>query len=93
MLFFMVFLPIYTIGQRKGLGGGFPEPMFVLEIRPATREVVVGAQDELYQDEVTVQGLNWLAEAPDTGDELRFWGHNKDGVGSCTSWSTATSVR
>ncbi len=24
----------FTVGQRKGLGGGFPEAMFVLEIRP-----------------------------------------------------------
>src|SRR6476661_10792337 len=37
----------YTIGQRRGLPGGFPEPMYVVAIRPDTREVVVGPGDEL----------------------------------------------
>jgi len=54
----------FTVGQRKGLGGGFPEPMFVLEIRPDSREVVVGLYDELYQDTVTVSELNWHMDAP-----------------------------
>src|SRR5688500_12069606 len=27
----------YTVGQRRGLPGGFAEPMFVVEIRPDTR--------------------------------------------------------
>ncbi len=32
----------YTIGQRKGLGIAFGEPMFVVEICPETNEVVLG---------------------------------------------------
>src|SRR6266550_3743186 len=32
----------YTVGQRKGLPGGFREPMYVVAIRPETREVVIG---------------------------------------------------
>ena len=32
----------YTVGQRRGLGGGFPRPLYVLSVRPSTREVVVG---------------------------------------------------
>jgi tRNA-specific 2-thiouridylase len=35
----------FTVGQRKGLGGGFDQPHFVIEIRPETREVVVGTRD------------------------------------------------
>jgi len=57
----------FTVGQRKGLGGGFPEPLFVLEIRPETREVVVGERQELYRDEVDVSGVNWLTEPPPRG--------------------------
>ena len=60
----------YTVGQRRGLGGGFEEPMFVLEIRPDTREVVVGARDELFGDEVTVAETNWLAAPPDVGETV-----------------------
>ena len=61
----------FTVGQRKGLGGGFSEPHFVLEVRPETREVVVGTRDELYKDTVSVRELNWLAEPPAPGAHVR----------------------
>jgi tRNA-uridine 2-sulfurtransferase len=54
----------FTVGQRRGLGGGFPEAMFVLEVRADTREVVVGPHDQLFSDRVEIGGLNWLTEAP-----------------------------
>jgi tRNA-specific 2-thiouridylase len=57
----------FTVGQRKGIGGGFAEPVFVLEIRPETRQVVVGTREELLQDEVVVEELNWLSEPPEVG--------------------------
>jgi tRNA-specific 2-thiouridylase len=60
----------FTVGQRKGLGGGFPEPMFVLEIEPETRRVVVGTRDELLRDVVQVSELNWLGEAPEPGSRV-----------------------
>ena len=60
----------FTVGQRKGLGGGFPEPLYVLEIRPETREVVVGSQASLTTTGAVVDGLNWLASPPDPGDEI-----------------------
>lgn len=61
----------FTVGQRKGLGGGFHEPMFVLEVRPATREVVVGTREELFARGVEVGELNWLADEPVPGMRLR----------------------
>jgi tRNA-specific 2-thiouridylase len=61
----------FTVGQRKGLGGGFTEPMFVLEVRSETREVVVGTHDELFRDIVDVEELNWLTEAPEEGRSVR----------------------
>jgi tRNA-specific 2-thiouridylase len=60
----------FTVGQRRGLGGGFPEPLFVLEIRPEVRQVVVGTRDELLQDEVVVAEANWLDEPPAPGDAV-----------------------
>lgn len=60
----------YTVGQRKGLGGGFPAPMYVLEVRPDTREVVVGTHEELFRDIVTIAELNWLGAAPAPGDSV-----------------------
>ena len=61
----------FTVGQRRGLGGGFAEPMFVLEVRPDTKEVVVGTRDELLGAAVTVRELNWLTTPPTTGDDVR----------------------
>ena len=41
--------------------------MYVLEVLPETRQVVVGTRDELLQDEVVVGELNWLARPPKPG--------------------------
>ena len=60
----------YTIGQRRGLPGGFREPRYVVAIRPATREVVLGSGDELLGHAVTLGELNWLADPLAPGDPV-----------------------
>lgn len=60
----------FTVGQRKGLGGGFAEPLFVLEVRPETREVVVGPREQLEVPGLIVADLNWLGDAPEVGDTV-----------------------
>lgn len=52
--------PFYTIGQRKGLGGGFSQPMFVTDIIPDTNTVVLGVQDELIKNGMTVTQINLM---------------------------------
>lgn len=54
----------YTIGQRKGLGLGGPAPLYVLEKRPATNEIVVGAEGELGSRELTADQVNWISPPP-----------------------------
>jgi tRNA-specific 2-thiouridylase len=61
----------FTVGQRKGLGGGFQEPMFVLEVRPDDRAIVVGTHDELYGEDVEVSELNWLGDAAEVDAEVQ----------------------
>lgn len=51
----------YTIGQRKGLGIAFGEPMFVIEIRPETNEVVLGKGDEVYTSHLYASKVNYMA--------------------------------
>src|SRR2546426_818637 len=58
----------YTIGQRRGLPGGFREPMYVVAIRPETREVVIGSGEELFGHAVTLAEVNWLADPLARGD-------------------------
>jgi tRNA-specific 2-thiouridylase len=60
----------YTIGQRRGLGGGFGTPLYVLDVRPETREVVVGTEDELDSDRIALVDLNWLTAPPTVGDRV-----------------------
>ncbi|UCF41292.1 MAG: tRNA 2-thiouridine(34) synthase MnmA [Gemmatimonadota bacterium] len=58
----------YTIGQRRGLPGGAPEPLYVVAIRPAERAVVVGTADELFGHRLELDEVNWLAAPLAPGD-------------------------
>jgi tRNA-uridine 2-sulfurtransferase len=60
----------YTVGQRKGLPGGFREPMFVVEIRPETRTVVIGPREELLGRGVVAREVNWLVDPVAEGAEV-----------------------
>ncbi|MBP3490120.1 MAG: tRNA 2-thiouridine(34) synthase MnmA [Roseburia sp.] len=53
----------YTIGQRKGLGIAFGHPVFVVEIRPETNEVVLGEDRDVYTDRLYANKLNFMALA------------------------------
>lgn len=59
----------YTIGQRKGLPGGFDSARYVVAIRPESREVVVGSAEDLAGHSLRLDELNWLAPALDPGDQ------------------------
>ncbi len=50
--------PFYTVGQRKGLGGGFKKPMYVTEILPESNTVVLGEADELLKNSLIFGGVN-----------------------------------
>ncbi|MEO6131752.1 MAG: tRNA methyl transferase PRC-barrel domain-containing protein, partial [Saprospiraceae bacterium] len=64
--------PFYTIGQRKGLGIAFGEPMFVSEIIPETNTIVLGKEDELIRNTMLVSGVNLLkyAKLPEKMESL-----------------------
>ena len=51
----------YTVGQRKGLGLALGYPVFVLEIRPKTNEVVIGSYEESLADSMKVSELNFMS--------------------------------
>lgn len=61
----------YTIGQRKGLGIAFGEPMFVVQICPQTNEVVLGKGQDVFADSLTAHLVNYMAvDHLDTGQEV-----------------------
>lgn len=51
----------YTIGQRKGLGVSSTEPLYVIELRKDTNEVVVGFKDSAMKDKLTATKINWIS--------------------------------
>jgi tRNA-specific 2-thiouridylase len=60
----------YTIGQRRGLPGGFRIPMYVVAIRPEDRAVVIGPREELLGNGVVAREVNWLTDAPPVGSAV-----------------------
>jgi tRNA-specific 2-thiouridylase len=57
----------YTIGQRRGVPGGFARPMYVVAIRPEERAVVIGPREELLGSGIVAREVNWLTEPPRVG--------------------------
>ncbi len=56
----------FTVGQRKGLGGGRDKPLFVLGLEPASNRVIVGEADDLLAHEVELEDPHWpLPELPE----------------------------
>ena len=52
----------YTIGQRKGLGISYKEPLYVLDINSRKNEVIVGNESQLYSNELYANELNFLVK-------------------------------
>lgn len=62
----------FTVGQRKGLNLGVPSPdgrpRFVLEVRPARNEVVVGPREALDVSELAGARHSWAGPVPDAAE-------------------------
>lgn len=53
----------YTIGQRRGLGVAYPEPLYVIAMNPYRNALVVGPKDQLGRDHLTAHRMNWVSGA------------------------------
>ena len=54
----------FTIGQRKGLGVAWREPLHVIRLAPAMNQVVVAPRAEAGQRSCVVGAINWVSIAP-----------------------------
>ena len=52
----------YTVGQRRGLGIGGGEPLFVVRLDADARRVIVGPREALASRQVAVAEINWLGD-------------------------------
>ncbi len=49
----------FTVGQRKGLGGGRGKPLYVLGLEPTRNRVVVGEAEDLMAREGALTDVHW----------------------------------
>jgi len=59
-----------TVGQRKGLGIAFGEPLYVTGIDYKGRTVQVGPRSASLKSSFTCSRVNWIAKEPAVGEEL-----------------------
>ena len=53
----------FTVGQRKGLGVATGSPLYVIQIKNDTRQVVVGKDEELYSRALRARRVNLISTA------------------------------
>jgi tRNA-uridine 2-sulfurtransferase len=51
----------FTVGQRKGLGVSTGSPLYVIQIKGDTRQVVVGNQEDLYSRTLRTHRVNLIS--------------------------------
>lgn len=54
----------YTVGQRKGIGISSTEPLYVLELRKESNEVVIGPADKTFKQSLIATNLSWVSGEP-----------------------------
>ena len=52
----------YTIGQRKGIGVAYPEPLYVVRLDPLKHQVWVGPKEALATQTIHLKEVNWLQD-------------------------------
>jgi tRNA-specific 2-thiouridylase len=60
----------FTVGQRKGLGVATGSPLYVIQIKNDTRQVVVGKDEELYSRTLRARRVNLISTAK-LGEPMR----------------------
>ena len=60
----------FTIGQRKGIGIAYKEPLYVININAKTNEVIVGNREVLAIKKIFLKNLNLLSDVEEYNDNL-----------------------
>jgi len=84
--------PFFTIGQRRGLGTTFGEPMYVTEIDAETNTVTLGPKDDLMKHKLVAHSVNMIKYA---SLEAELTGQGKirsmDPGAPCLAWQDENS--
>lgn len=75
----------FTVGQRKGLGLGLAERLFVTRIDAASRTVTVGPQESLAVSSVRLSDINWIGDDR-TAEEMPLRAQIRSGAAPVSGW-------
>jgi tRNA-uridine 2-sulfurtransferase len=64
----------FTVGQRRGLGVATGEPLFVVKLDAAKRQVIVGPREALAVRRIALKDVNWIGAPARSEDDL----HGRD---------------
>ena len=60
----------YTVGQRRGLGVGGGDPLYVVKLDAETRQVLVGPREALDTRSIELKEVNWLGDGDPHGQRV-----------------------
>ncbi len=63
----------YTIGQRRGLGIGGRDPLYVVKLDADAQKVIVGPRSALTTRDIKIKEINWLGVADFTDAPPEGW--------------------
>ena len=70
-------IEFFTVGQRRGLGIASGEPRYVIRVDAEKNQVVVGAEEDLYQDRMWASRVSYTQGYPpsepiEVGVKIRY---------------------
>ena len=65
-------IPFYTIGQRRGLNLPLGKPVYVKEINTETKTIEIGDKEELLENFVTAEDINYVSKTTLKKGEIVF---------------------
>ena len=85
----------FTRGQRRGLGLGGGDARYVLRIVPERAEVVVGAEESLYENALSATDVRWISGRPKRTfeGEVRIRYRHRAALGAVTPTASGFTVR
>ncbi len=60
----------FTIGQRKGIGIAYKEPLYVVNINAKKNEIIIGSKESLAIKKIYLKNLNLLSDVEEYNDNL-----------------------
>ena len=87
----------YTIGQRKGLGIAYSEPLYVIEKNKEEAKIIVGRQEDLFVSTVELDSCSWNLEDPSLAFledvQVRWRYHQKEYLASVEISGESATVK